>query len=55
MKAWVRFGPSHTHVDAEIVRSNSAAAGIQFTVRETAYPCWVWGNAIKAAESEHRA
>lgn len=55
VKAWVRFGPKHTRVDAEIVRSNSVAVGIQFTVRETVYRCWVWGNAIKAAESEHRA
>lgn len=50
VKAWVRFGPKHTRVDAELVRSNSLAAGIQFTVREKVYRCWVWGNAVKAVE-----
>lgn len=55
VKAWVRFGPKHTRVDAELVRSNSIAAGIQFTVREKVYQCWVWGNAITVAEPERRA
>lgn len=54
VKAWVRFGPKHTRVDAEIARSNDLAAGIQFTVREKVYQCWVWGNAV-TLESMHGA
>lgn len=46
VKAWVRFGPKHARVDAVLVRSNSLAAGIEFTVREKVYRCWVWGNAV---------
>lgn len=50
VKAWVRFGPKHTRVDAVMVRSNSLAAGIEFTVRGTVYRCWVWGNAVKMVD-----
>lgn len=48
VKAWVRFGPKHTLVDAVIVRSNSLAVGIEFKAQEKVYRCWVWGNAVKA-------
>ncbi|MFD5215266.1 hypothetical protein [Microbacterium sp. NPDC058345] len=50
VKAWVRFGPKHARVDAVIVRSNSLAAGIEFTVRGKTYRCWVWGNATQMSE-----
>lgn len=49
VKAWVRFGPQHTRVDALLVRSTDKAAGIEFTVREQTYRCWVWGNAVTLA------
>lgn len=51
VKAWVRFGPKHTRVNAVIVRSNSLAVGIEFKVQEKVYRCWVWGNAVQVAGS----
>lgn len=50
VRAWVRFGPQHCQVDAVLLRSNSLAAGIEFTVRGKAYRCWVWGNAVKLSQ-----
>jgi len=47
VKAWVRFGPQHTRVDALLVRSTDKAAGVEFTVRDQTYRCWVWGNAVE--------
>lgn len=50
VKAWVRFGPQHARVDALLMRSTPTAAGIEFTVRETTYRCWVWGNAVTVTD-----
>lgn len=47
VRAWVRFGPQHTRVDAVLARSTPTAAGIEFTVRDKTYRCWVWGNAVQ--------
>ena len=55
VKAWVRFGPQHTRVDAVLARSTSQAAGIEFTVRDKTYKCWVWGNAVTVANSGEQA
>lgn len=55
VKAWVRFGPKHTKVDAMILRSNSNAAGIEFKVGEKVYRCWVWGNAVKLPDEQQGA
>lgn len=52
VKAWVRFGPKHTTVEALLVRSNGLAAGIEFVVRDKVYRCWVWGNAVTPVEPE---
>lgn len=52
VKAWIRFGPQHTRVDAVLVRSTAQAAGIEFTVRGKTYQCWVWGNAVTLASGE---
>lgn len=50
VKAWVRFGPQHARVEARLMRSTDSAAGIEFTVKEKTYRCWVWGNAVTAAD-----
>jgi len=49
-KAWVRFAEIPSHVDCVIVRSTSAAAGIEFRIREKVFRCWVWGNAVTTAD-----
>ena len=46
VRVWVRFGGQHTQVEGVLVRSTGKAAGVVFTVRGTAYRCWVWGNAV---------
>ena len=51
VKAWVRFGPQHTRVDALLCRSTQLAAGIEFVVRDKTYKCWVWGNAVTMADA----
>ena len=50
VRAWVRFGPSHVRIDAQLLRSTSQAAGIEFRVKGKTYRCWVWGNAVTAVE-----
>ena len=45
-KAWVRFGPHATRVDAVVVVWNEVACGIEFAVGEKTMRCWVWANAV---------
>nr|WP_206686926.1 hypothetical protein [Microbacterium invictum] len=45
-RAWVRFGPHPTQVDAVVVVWNDVACGIQFTVGDRELRCWVWANAV---------
>jgi hypothetical protein len=45
-KAWVRFGPHATQVDAVVVVWNDVACGIEFVVGGTTMRCWVWANAV---------
>ena len=45
-KAWVRFGPHATQVDAVVVVWNDLACGIEFTVGDKQMRCWVWANAV---------
>ena len=47
-KAWVRFGPRASLVDAVVVVWNDLACGIQFTVGDKELRCWVWANAVSA-------
>jgi hypothetical protein len=47
-KAWVRFGPHATQVEAVVVVWNEVACGILFTVGEKELRCWVWANAVTA-------
>jgi len=47
-KAWVRFGPHATQVQAVVVVWNDVACGILFTVGEKELRCWVWANAVTA-------
>lgn len=47
-KAWVRFGPHATRVDAVVVVWNDVACGIEFAVGERSMRCWVWANAVTA-------
>ena len=51
VKAWVRFGPEAIRVDAKLVRSTPAAAGIEFRAGEETFRCWVWGNAVEIASA----
>lgn len=46
VQAWVRFGPEAVRVDARLVRSTPAAAGIEFRAGEQTFRCWIWGNAV---------
>lgn len=46
VRAWVRFGPQHVRVGASLMRTTETAAGIEFTIGEKTYRCWVWGNAV---------
>jgi len=48
--AWVRFGPDSIRVAAKLMRSTSAAAGIEFRASEKVFRCWVWGNAVVAQD-----
>ena len=49
-KAWVRFGPHATQVDAFVVVWNDVACRIEFTVGENQrMRCWVWANAVTSA------
>lgn len=50
VQAWVRFGPEATRVDAVLMRSTPSAAGIAFRAEGETFRCWVWGNAVVAAE-----
>jgi len=47
-KAWVRFGPHATQVEAVVVVWNEVACRILFTVGEKELRCWVWANAVTA-------
>jgi hypothetical protein len=47
-KAWVRFGPHATQVEAVVVVWNDVACGILFTVGEKELRCRVWANAVTA-------
>ncbi|OIU87704.1 hypothetical protein [Microbacterium sp. AR7-10] len=49
VKAWVRFGPQPARVNALLLRSTDTAVGIEFTIAEKTYRCWVWGNAVELA------
>lgn len=49
VRAWVRFGPEAIRVDAKLVRSTPAAAGIEFRAGEETFRCWVWGNAVEVS------
>lgn len=51
-KAWVRFGPHPVLVDAVVVVWNELACGIQFTVDEREFRCWVWAGAVTPAVAE---
>lgn len=50
VRVWVRFGPEAIRVDAKVVRSTPLAAGIEFRAGEQTFRCWVWSNAVSAAE-----
>lgn len=50
VRAWVRFGPEAVRVDAKVVRSTPAAAGIEFRAGDQTFRCWVWGNAVSVEE-----
>lgn len=50
VRAWVRFGPESTRVEARLMRSTDKAAGVEFSVKGTTYRCWVWGNAVSLVE-----
>lgn len=54
-KAWVRFGPHATQVDAVVVAWNDVACGIQFSVGEQQLRCWVWANAVVAVRPPRRS
>ena len=45
-KAWVRFGPHATQVDAVVVVWNDLACGVRFMAGEKEMRCWVWANAV---------
>ena len=48
-KAWVRFGPHATQVEAVVVVWNDVACGVQFQVGQKELRCWVWANAVTAS------
>lgn len=50
VRAWVRFGAQHARVEAMLVRTTDAAAGIEFKIGDDVHRCWVWGNAIDVDE-----
>ncbi|MFJ2543814.1 hypothetical protein [Microbacterium sp. NPDC087589] len=52
VRAWVRFGPEAIRVDAKLARSTLSAAGIEFRAGDTAFRCWVWGNAVDSSEGD---
>lgn len=52
VRAWVRFGPQHVRVGALLMRTTESAAGIEFTIAEKTYRCWVWGNAVTVVTSQ---
>jgi hypothetical protein len=45
VRAWVRFGATPVHVDAEAMRWTSRAIGIRFYVMGEERRCWVWASA----------
>lgn len=50
VRAWVRFGPEAVRVDALLMRTTPAAAGIEFKAGEQTFRCWVWGNAVTVSD-----
>lgn len=54
VRAWVRFGATPFEVRAYIVRSTPNAAGIEFSIDEKQYRCWVWGNAVRVSEEDQQ-
>lgn len=54
-KVWVRFGPHPFRVDARLVRSTPLAAGVEFTLQERTFRCWVWGPACEVVDGVVRA
>jgi hypothetical protein len=50
VRAWVRFGAEPVRVDAKLVRSTPAAAGIEFRAEDQVFRYWVWGNAVELVD-----
>lgn len=42
-------------MDAKLVRSTPAAAGVEFRAGEETCRCWVWGNAVELRRVEGAA
>lgn len=53
VRAWVRFGAEAIRVDAKLMRSTPAAAGIEFKAEGQVFRCWVWGNAVEFLSDPH--
>lgn len=48
--AWVRFGGTPAYVACRVVRTTRDAAGIEFTIDDVKYRCWVWGPAVRLGD-----
>lgn len=46
VRAWVRFGPTATLVEALACRWTSDAVAIEFRVADKTYRAWVWASAV---------
>jgi len=46
VRAWVRFGSTPVQVNGVASRWTTQAVGIQFSIGDQTYRCWVWRGAV---------